>query len=413
VPAEEDVMADDTIGVTSEVGRLRAVLVHRPDLELHRLTPTNMDELLFDELLWVERAQLEHDAFTTVIRDGGAEVLHLDALLVELLADEELAREVVAAHVTEKSCGPELVSRVRSFLLDLPTDDLVRHLIGGVSIEEVGGGDSLVARAHMPYEPVLSPLPNTVFMRDSSAWIGGGVVIAPMNRLVRRREADLLRLVYTQHPRFADAPIWFGDEQVEHYPATLEGGDLLVVGDGGLAVGISERTSPPGIENLVARLFDAGVVRRVVAVELPKARTTMHLDTVVTMVDRDAFVLYPRIRPHVRCFRLTPRGGSSIHVEDGGDILEELAWAAGLEQARAIEPTLHSVAADREQWNDANNVFAIAPGEVVAYERNVATNATLEEAGIVVHRMPSQELPRGRGGPRCMTCPISRDPLSG
>jgi arginine deiminase len=400
-----------TTGVGSEVGELQVVLVHRPGLELHRLTPSNMEDLLFDELLWVERAQEEHDVFTSVLRDAGAEVLYLHELLSEVLVEEEVAREVVTAHATERTCGPELVGRVRDFLLGLDVGELVRHLVGGVALGEIGGGDGLLARAHRPHEPVLPPLPNTVFTRDSSAWIGDGVVVAPMNRLVRRREADLLRLVYTRHPRFAGARIWFGGEPVEHYPASLEGGDVVVVASDGLALGISERTSPQAIETLAGRLFAAGVVSRIVAVELPRARTTMHLDTVVSMVDRDAFLLYPRIRPLVRCHRVMPAAGKGIHVEDGSGLRADLAWAAGLDEARTIEPALDSVAADREQWNDANNVFAIRPGEVVAYERNVATNATLEEAGVTVRLIPSQELPRGRGGPRCMTCPVARAPV--
>ncbi len=397
-------------GVGSEVGRLRTVLVHRPDLGMQRLTPTNKEELLFDELLWVERAQEEHDAFVEVLRGAGAEVLHVHRLLADILADRDLAAAVVTDQVTERSCGPTLTGRVREHLLGLDTDDLVRHLIGGLSIEEMGGGDGLVARAQRQHELLLQPLPNTVFTRDSSFWIGPGVVLSPMNRLARRRESDLLRLVYHHHPRFDGAAVWFGDEGGEHFPATIEGGDVLVVGERGLAVGISERTTPSGAEILAARLFAADVVERIVVVELPKARTTMHLDTVVSMVDRDAFVLYPRVRPLVRTLRLTPRDGG-VHVEEGGDLVEQLAWAAGLDEVRAIEPSLDSVAADREQWNDANNVFALAPGEVVAYERNPATNETLEEAGVTVHRIPSHELPRGRGGPRCMTCPVAREPL--
>lgn len=401
----------DAIGVRSEVGRLRTVIVHRPGLELRRVTPSNMDELLFDELLWVDRAQEEHDAFVATMASRGVDVLRVTDLLADLLADAGLAREVVEDHVTETTCGPQLVDRVRGFLLDLPADLLVDHLIGGVSLEEVGASDGLVAAAQQPFDLVLPPLPNTVFTRDSSAWVGEGVVISPMNRLVRRREADLLRLVYTRHGRFAAAPVWFGAEPVEHFPATVEGGDILVVGERGLAVGLSERTTAQGVEALAVRLFEAEVVDRIVAVELPTARATMHLDTVVTMLDRDAFLLFPQIRGQVRCLRVTPAGRGRVDVRGGDDLLTELAWAAGLDEVRSIEPPFGSVEAQREQWNDANNALALAPGEVVAYERNTATNAILEDAGITVHRVPSYELPRGRGGPRCMTCPVLRDRL--
>jgi arginine deiminase len=275
----------------------------------------------------------------------------------------------------------------------------------------------LVAAASAPTELVLQPLPNLVFTRDSSAWVGEGVILSPMHRPVRRRESDLLRTVYRHHPRFVDAPVWFGGSDVEHYPATFEGGDLLVVGERGLAIGLSERTTPSGVETLTRRLFRAGVVDRILAVDLPKVRSAMHLDTIVTQVDVDAFITYPAMTASLRSFELTPRrargdAGVGVRVRDGGDLLQGLAWAAGLDGARAIEPDLGSIRAEREQWNDANNTFAIAPGEVVAYERNVATNEVLADAGITVHTIPSYELPRGRGGPRCMSCPVLRDPLT-
>ncbi|MDH3261853.1 MAG: arginine deiminase [Acidimicrobiia bacterium] len=397
--------------IRSEVGRLRAVIVHRPDLELHRLTPGNKDELLFDELVWVEKAREEHDAFSATIADSGAQVLHLSTLLEEVLTDRELAFEFVEAHVTEDLCGRRLAERVRRFLLELTVPDLVRHLIGGVTLEEVGETEGLVAALHGPDDFILTPLPNAVFMRDSSVWVGSGAILNPMNRPVRQRETNLLRLVYGLHPLFAGSPIWFGDQPGEHYPASVEGGDVLVVGDRGLAIGISERTTPSGAAALAAQLFEQNVIDRILAVELPKARSTMHLDTVVTMVDVDAFVLYTKIRHQVRVLQVTSGAKGHLKVDEVEDLVAGLAWATGLGEVRTIEPPIHSIQAEREQWNDANNTFALAPGEVVAYERNVATNEVLEDAGITVHRIPSYELPRGRGGPRCMTCPVRRDPL--
>lgn len=397
--------------ISSEVGRLQTVIIHRPDLELSRITPGNKDELLFDELIWLERAQHEHDAFADIMRNSGTEVLYIADLLEEVLTDQSVADAVIAEHVTADLCGARLSAWVRRFLAELSPMELVRHLIGGVTLDEVGATGGLVAALHGPHDFLLPPLPNMVFMRDSSIWIGNGVVLSPMNRIVRRRETDLLRLVYSLHPRFAGAQIWFGNEPGEHFPASVEGGDVLIVGERGIAIGVSERTSPTGAAALAARLFEEDVVDRVLAVELPKERSTMHLDTVVTMVDRGRFVLYPRIRSHVRALQVTPGSELGLHIEGEIDLVAGLAWAAGLEAADVIEPSMTSIQADREQWNDANNTFAIAPGEIIAYERNVATNEIMEEAGVTVRRMPSSELPRGRGGPRCMTCPVARAPL--
>ncbi len=395
-------------GIRSEVARLEAVLLHRPGEELTRITPSNKDELLFDELLWLEHAQREHDAFAAVLKDAEVEVLYVEDLLAEVAADPAQAQALVARHVTDTTCGPQAVDRVRELVLSGSPRQLVDHLVAGVTLEEVGPLDGLVAAASAPSELVLQPLPNLVFTRDSSAWIGEGVVLSPMHRPVRRRETDLLRTVYHSHPRFADAPVWFGDAEREHYPATFEGGDLLVVGERGLAIGLSERTTPPGVETLATRLFEAEVVDRILAVDLPKVRSAMHLDTIVTQVDVDAFITYPQMTPQLTCYAVEPAANGGLHVRETDGLLDGLAWAAGLPDVRAIEPAFGSIRAEREQWNDANNTLAIAPGEVVTYERNVATNEILTDAGITVHTIPSYELPRGRGGPRCMSCPIRR-----
>ena len=394
--------------IYSEVERLESVLVHRPDLELDRLTPENKAELLFDELVWIEKAQAEHDAFCDALRQHDAEVLYVEDLLSDLLTDDDLSYEVVSEHVTDELCGPQLAKRVRAFLAELPPRERVKHLIGGVTHREVGETRGVVAALRGPDDFVLPPLPNTVFTRDSSVWIGTGVVLCPMNRIVRRRETGLLRVIYKNHPSFSGAPIWFGSQPGETFPATFEGGDILVLAEDGLAIGVSERTTPTGVASLAARLFSLGVVTRILAVELPVSRSTMHLDTVIAMVDRSSFLLYSRIRHHVRSLRITPGTGGELQVAEDGNLVRGLAWAAGLEEATAIEPPLESFQAEREQWNDANNTFAIAPGSVIAYERNVATNEVLNDAGIAVHTIPSYELPRGRGGPRCMTCPVRR-----
>jgi arginine deiminase len=406
-----------TPSVHSEIGPLRAVLLHRPGDELHRITPSTMGELLYDELLWVEEAQREHDAFAALLRSHDVEVLYVEQLLGEVLADPEVARATVERHVTETACGPLAVERVRGLLLALGPDALAARLISGVTVEEAGPLEGLVAAASDPADPLLHPLPNLVFTRDSSAWIGEGVVLSPMQRTARQRETDLLRTVYRHHPRFAGADVWFGGDAAEASgalaPGTFEGGDLLVVGPRGLAVGMSERTSPSGVETLAHRLFEADVVDRLLAVDLPKVRAAMHLDTIVTQVDHDAFITYPRMTRSIDTYRVQPTAGGGVRVTPGGGLLRGLAWAAGLDHARGIEPKLGSTQAEREQWNDANNTLALRPGEVVVYERNVATNEILVDAGITVHPIPSYELPRGRGGPRCMSCPLTRDPVPG
>ncbi len=397
--------------VRSEVGPLEAVLLHRPGAELTRITPSNMDELLFDELLWVEHAQAEHDAFAGVLGDAGVEVLHLEDLLADVLTDQTLAEQIVARHVTTAVCGPQVVDRVRAVLLDDLPAQLAGHLIAGVTLEEIGVAGGLVTAASEPTEPLVPPLPNLVFSRDASAWIGEGVALAPMNRPVRRRETDLVRTIYREHPRFDGAPVWFGDEPNDTFPATFEGGDVLVVGDRGLAVGLSERTTPSGVEMLATRLFAAGVVDRILAVSLPKVRAAMHLDTIVTQVDVATFLTYPKMTRELRAFQLTIDAAGGLRVDQAASFRDGLAWATGLDHVEVIEPALGSIRAEREQWNDANNTLALRPGEVIAYERNVATNEILDDAGITVHTIPSFELPRGRGGPRCMTCPVRRGAL--
>lgn len=395
--------------IRSETASLRAVLLHRPGLELERLTPANKDELLFDELVWVEKAAEEHDALANVLWSAGVEVLYVEKLLEECLTDANLASSFIEAQIPDELSGRRLAQIVRAYLSDVPTDRLVEHLIGGVTFGDVGTNKGLVAALHGPDDFILPPLPNAVFMRDSSVWVGEGVMLSPMNRLVRRRETDLLRLIYHHHPRFSGTPIWFGDSPSERFPVSVEGGDVLVVADRSVAVGISERTTPAGASAMISRLFEQAVIDRALAVELPKGRATMHLDTVVTFVDRDTIVLYPRARADVRSFQVTPGSGGELVIEEAGDLVKGLAWARGTDRLEVIEPSLREAEADREQWNDANNTFAVAPREVIAYERNVVTNRILEEAGVVVHTIPSYELPRGRGGPRCMTCPVHRE----
>lgn len=398
--------------VTSEVGRLREAIVHRPDLELRRLTPANKDSLLFDELLWVSEAQEEHDGFVRVLEQEGVRVRYFADLLAEVLSDDGLRKDVIARIATVDACGVELVDRVRGHLGDLDRRELVRHLIGGLTVEEVpGAAAGFVGGVLGPAAFLVPPLPNTVFTRDPSAWVGHGVVRSPMRWPAREAERLLWDTVYWHHPAYAPATAWYGGEARDYFPATMEGGDVLVLGRQCVAIGLSERTHPVAAENLAARLFAGEVCEWVIAIDLPKARGTMHLDTVMTIVDTDAIVLWLHAPQVLRAYRIEPGAGGRMRVTEEPDLVRAVADGLGAATLRVVTTGEDAVLADREQWDDGNNTLAVRPGVVVAYERNVDTNRRLEEAGIVVRRICAHELPRGRGGPRCMSCPTHRDPL--
>ena len=403
-------MGDFAVG--SEVGRLRGVLLHEPDLELTRLTPSNVHELLFDEIMWVERAQLEHRAFAQVLRDRGVEVLLLGDLLGETLDDETARKELLDRVVTVDAFGQSLAPDVREWFDALPGPELARYLTGGVIPEDLPfPPKGLVGASFHPTTFVLPPLPNQMFVRDTSAWMYGGVSINPMAFPARRRETLHLDAVYRHHPLFSSAsfPIWY--DGGDRYPAVIEGGDLLVVGNRTLLVGMGERTSPQGVEALTRSMFDAGALDAVIAVELPKMRAYMHLDTVLTQVDRDAFVVYNGLRDRMRPFVVTRGSGGHLQVEAEDDLFTTLARVLDVPRIRTFETGGNELIAAREQWDDGNNLLAVEPGVVIAYERTVDTNQRLRDDGVEVLTIPGFELGRGRGGPRCMTCPLRRDPL--
>jgi arginine deiminase len=391
----------------SEVGRLRTVLLHRPGAELKRLTPRNNDSLLFDGIPWVGRAQEEHDAFAGALRDRGVEVLYLTDLIRETLAVDAARAEATDAVLSDVRLGQTLRREVERHLADLDPAGLGDVLTAGLAHHELRSGTGLTYTLMDEHDFVIDPLPNLLFTRDSSVWVRDHVAVTSLAMPARMRETTLLRSVYTHHPRFAGTPRLY-DPGLEH----VEGGDVLLLGPGVLAVGVGERTTPAGAERLARRLFAGGLAHTVLAVPIAQERATMHLDTVCTMVDVDAVVMYPNIADSLVAYALTPGGDGQPVVAGPEPFLVAAAKAMHIDTLRVIDTGLDPVTAEREQWDDGNNTLCLAPRLAVAYERNIETNARLEEAGIEVVRIAGSELGSGRGGPRCMSCPITRDPLT-
>lgn len=391
----------------SEVGRLRTVLLHRPGPELRRLTPRNSHELLFDGIPWVARAQDEHDAFAEALRQAGVDVLYVRELLAETLEVQQARADVVAAALAEPRLGHRLREAAADYLNALSPTELAEVLIAGLSRQELKTGEGLVYRLMNEHDFVINPLPNLLFTRDVSVWISDHVVVTHPATEARRREATLAGAIWRHHPRFAGASVMSPPSG-----EGLEGGDVLLLGPGVLAVGTGQRTSPAGVEWLARRVFAEGIAHTVLVVQISQERATMHLDTVCTMVDVDTVVMYPPLAETLTAYRVTPHGDGGLDMEPARPFLEVAAESLGIETLRVIDTGLDPITAEREQWDDGNNTLCLAPRLAVAYERNTETNARLEAAGISVVRIAGSELASGRGGPRCLSCPIQRDSRS-